>query len=95
VRALALAVALLASPAYAGNVALQLNDVGVAGLESALELARKHGSMHDADMAVSIYNALQAAKIQAMQDDAARLKELDSLKRQLETLKAKPPEKAP
>lgn len=100
---LVLVVSLFATTAYAGNVNLQLNDVGVTGLEQVLDVARKYGpNMRDAEMAVSIYNALQAAKQQSAQSDAARLdllekqkndlqSELDKVKAELEKLK-NPPE---
>lgn len=90
--------------ANAGTVNLQLNDIGVAGLEAALDIARKNGSMHDADMAVSLWNALQQAKVQAMQADLAQQKanadqatklnaQIEDLKKQLEDAKkpAAPP----
>jgi hypothetical protein len=54
-----------ASGARAGTVVLQLNDVGVTGLEQMLDIARRNGNMHDAEMAVSLWNVLQAAKTQS------------------------------
>ena len=64
---------LFATPAFAGDVTLQLNSLGVAGLEQMLDIARRNAAtMRDADMAVSLWNALQRAKDAAAQADAQK-----------------------
>lgn len=83
--AVLLAAPLSISGARAGSVALELNEVGVAGLEQMLDIARRSGpSIRDADMAVSLYNALQAAKAKSAQFDAQRLDALEKKRKDLE-----------
>jgi hypothetical protein len=65
---------LVSAPAMAGGANLSLNDAGVTGLEQMLDIARRNAtSMRDADMAVSLYNALQTAKQAGAKADAEAL----------------------
>jgi type II secretory pathway component HofQ len=76
IRVLALVVAFASSPVLASSVSLNLNEVGIAGLEQVLDIARRNAAtMKDADMAVSIYNALQSAKAAAAVAEAAAAKD--------------------
>lgn len=72
--------------AHAGTVTLQLNtEAGVPALEQALDIARRNApTMREADMAVSLYNALQAAKTQSAQADAQQAAAADQARKKLE-----------
>lgn len=87
---------LLAAPASAGTVNFSLNEIGVAGLEQMLDIARKAApSMRDADMAVSLYNALQSAKLQALQTEQQAAQAADQRLKALEAENAKLKEAEP
>lgn len=81
-----LIVALSAIPfvAKATTVTLILSDIGVAGLESMLDIARKSApTMREADMAISLYNALQQAKQAAMQNEQQQTSAAEKTSRDL------------
>lgn len=86
----AAAIIALAFPAHAGTVNFELNEVGVGGLEQMLDIARRSAStMREADMAVSLYNALQQAKLKAMQADQQAAQAAEQHVKALEAEKAK------
>lgn len=80
------ALAAFVVPAHAGSVMLQLNtESGVPALETALDIARRNApTMREADMAVSLYNALQAAKQQAAQVDQQQAAAAEASRKKLE-----------
>lgn len=78
--------ALSVAPAFAGGVILNLNtETGVGALEQVLDIARRNApTMREADMAVSIYNALQQAKQESAKQEAVQAQGLAEQKRKLE-----------
>lgn len=74
------------SPAIASNVVLQLNsETGVPALEAALDIARRNApTMREADMAVSLYNALQVAKQQSAQAEQQAATGAEASRKKLE-----------
>lgn len=91
---IAIVAALLgAAPARADGVTLQLNDVGTAGLERMLDIARRNApTMGEADMAVSLWNALQRAREATMMaaQKNADAAEIAKLKADLDAKNAAP-----
>lgn len=84
------------SPARAGTVNFSLNEIGVAGLEQMLDIARKAApTMREADMAVSLYNALQQSKLQALQTEQQAAQAAEQRLKALEAENAKLKEAAP